>query len=200
VSLQIRQVDLETIHQKKMDALAAKHLHQDEIAHLDKWGKLVDYLPLATVIVYLPIRFLAKNTGYSNFIESFWEIAAAILSAASLAKIVYVQGRLENHSKLRDENISLVNQAENLLRQPEAITPASLELFFGIVAKTEKDDRNALRKIPEKQRQTAYREALKEIVPNSVTTTCPRCGASPWEFKSGSCQLCGGTPIPATVT
>lgn len=200
MSLQPQQTDLSAIRQKRMDAISTKHIHREEIVWLDKWNKLIDYLPLAAVAIYLPIRALAKDLGYSFIADAFWEVAGGFFVAAATGKILYFQGRLETHSKLRDENIALADEAEALLRQPEQLTPATVTLFFAKASKLHQDDQNALRKLSEKKRQFGYRQALKEIDPTSVSTTCPRCFASPWNFKPGNCQMCGGTPVAQPTT
>ena len=44
----------------------------------------------------------------------------------------------------------------------------------------------------EKTLRKFYRAGMK--LDGNVKVICPNCGASPWNYKSGSCQLCGNTP------
>jgi mobilome CxxCx(11)CxxC protein len=184
------------IHQKRMDALSTKHLHEFRLASLSRKNLAVDLLAIGVPVLYFPIRYLAKGTIYGAYIEALWELLAGVLAFCVVLKMVYKwQERAVQHSKLRDENISLASQAERLLQKTKSNLADESNGFMLLADKLEKDDREAFGgRIEKKERQRAYREALKEFSPAS-TTPCPECGASPLHYKPGSCQLCGNTPI-----
>lgn len=183
-----------TIYQKRIDALSAKHLHERRLALFTRWNLMVDFLAIAVPILYFPIRYLAKGTSNGIWAETGWEIFAAILLVAAVAKIIWKwQDRAVQHSKLLGENITLASQAEHLLHNSKTTSSDSADWFFFVADNLEHADREALGKIQVKEKQFAYREALKEFSPGSITF-CPVCGASPWKYKPGSCQACGNTP------
>jgi mobilome CxxCx(11)CxxC protein len=187
----------DAIKQKRIDSLAAKHLHVRLLSNLNKRQRLVDFLAIAVPLIYVPVRYLAKNTEYALAVETAWELLAALLVVLVVLKIVYRwQDRSQICKQLLGENISLIGQADQLLRDVDHISPEGSRLFFTLAEKSETEDRDLLGESSDKDRQFAYREALKEAVPGSSTTVCPGCGSSPWNFRPGSCQLCGNTPTP----
>lgn len=189
---------LANIQQKKLDSLAAKHLHVKRRTWLNRGSTLVDFLGLSVPTVYFAFRYLAKGTQYEYKVESAWEVLAALLLAATILKLVYRwQERAQEHSKLMGENISLVGQADNLLRQKDTSSPESARLFLVLAQMSETEDRNALGQLKDTDKIFAYREALKEFEPGNSSIVCPRCNSSPWQYTPGSCQLCGNTPTTA---
>jgi len=189
------------IRQKKLDALAAKYLHQKRLARLNGLNKFVDALAVIVPILYFSARYLAKGTNASEIVEPIWEVLGAILLASGALKLIYGwQEKAEQHSELIAENISLAGQADNLLSNIQNTSPDSIRWFLLLAEETDKKDAKALGIPKEKDRQAAYREALKEFSPQSAETVCLQCGASPWNYTPGSCQLCGNTPKPKPPT
>jgi mobilome CxxCx(11)CxxC protein len=183
------------VSQCKMDALSAKYLHERRLAKFRRFNSLVDYLAIAVPVLYLPARYLAKGTAESAFVEHMWEVLAAILLASVIFKMAYRwQERAEKHSRLLAENIALIGQVDYLLSNSQNPTPESIRWFTLIAEKLENDDRESFGIVKDREKKKAYREALKEVDPSSTETVCPRCHASPWDYKRGSCQLCGNTP------
>lgn len=191
----LKEETIKAIYQKRMDALATKHLHEYRLLYLSRLNLIVDFLAIGVPVLYFPIRYLAKGTPISIRTEVMWEILAAILLASAIAKIIWKwQDRAVQHSKLLGENITLASQAEHLLNNSNSSSSSSAQWFFLVADNLEKVDRESLGRIDDKDRKLAYREALKEFSPGS-TTVCPECGASPWQYKPGSCQVCGNTPV-----
>lgn len=190
----LKQEVINTIYQKRIDALATKHLHEDRLLRFTRWSLIVDFLAIGVPLMYIPIRYLAKDTSNSSWIEMGWEMLAATLLVSALAKVIWKwQDRAVQHSKLLGDNITLASQAEHLLHNSQT-TPADSANWFLLVAdRLELADREALGKMHKKDKQPAYREALKEFSPGSITV-CPVCGASPWRYQPGSCEACGNTP------
>lgn len=181
------------IRQKKLDSLCAKHLHTKAIGELTKLTRLVDTLAIAVPILYAVPRFVAKDTPYAATIEIIWDTLAAALVVLTLIKLTYHwEDRIKKHSSLLGENISLVRQADDLLLSTGV--PDTAQLFLRLAEKSEVADRESIGERPQEEKYFAYREALKEFEPGNVSVVCPNCGASPWNFTAGSCQLCGGTP------
>ena len=64
--------------------------------------------------------------------------------------------------------------------------------FLRRVKDVDEEDIDLLKNVSESQDQEAYREALKRLQPHGQL--CFKCGADPWKFEPGPCQVCGGTP------
>lgn len=188
------QARIDAIHQKRMDALAAKHLHEFRLSSFNRRNLWVDLLAIGVPVLFLTVRYLMKGTPAASIVETISEVLAAILLLLAIAKMVFGwQSLAEKHSKLIGENISLASQAEQLLNNADTATPDGAQWFLMLADNLEKADREALGVVEDEDRKRAYREALKEYSPGS-TQVCPECKASPWHYKPGSCQLCGNTP------
>jgi hypothetical protein len=53
---------LETVAQKKVDAIAARVAHESRIGRLRRAGAAVDFLGIAVPLLYAAVRLLAKGT------------------------------------------------------------------------------------------------------------------------------------------
>jgi mobilome CxxCx(11)CxxC protein len=189
--------ELPKIQQQKLNALASKQLHMRQLSRLNKSNKIVDSVALGAPVFYFAVRYLAKGTKYADLAEGIWELLAAALLTLMIVKLVLRwQERALEHSKLMGENISLVGLADNLISNPQNI-PTTSSLFATLVQQSETNDRNSLGERKPIENQWAYREALKEFADKNVA--CDNCGASPWNYTPGVCQMCGGTPVTAGV-
>lgn len=183
---------IDQVRQKKIDSLAAKHLHQKSLHKLNERNQRIDFIALAVPLLYFVIRFLVKGTKNAEWAEPLWEFLAASLLVLTFAKINFKwQEKAQEHSKLMGENISVVGLADSLLTDAESIGQ-NFRLFSLLAEKSEKDDRILLGQPSDAERCAAYREALKEFA--GAAATCPICKASPWKFQPGSCQACGNRP------
>lgn len=188
------------IEQKRMDALSAKHLHQWRRTVFNRLNFIVDLLALAVPAFYFPIRFLAKDTEIGPIVEVLWELlTAGLLVFAIVKQVGKWQERAEKHSRQIGENIFLAGQAEQLLISAESTSPDGAQWFLRFADSVEEIDRVALGEIKEEERKHAYREALKEFNPREKAC-CSECGASPWRYSPGSCQVCGNTPASTKAT
>ena len=185
-----------TLLQKKMDTLSAKHLHEIYLAPLQRSSVAVDALAIAVPGLLLTARLLTKGLAIGPFVDVVAESLAAVLLMLAIIKGVYGwQDKIIEHSRLRDENISLGTQADALIRKGPAATSDSVDMFLLLLDRSEQADRKAFGTPKEALKQRGYREALKEIDPGSTETKCPYCKASPWSYKAGNCQVCGNTPV-----
>ena len=182
----------ERLEQERFNCLSAEHLHIAALRKLKNRILFVDALAIGVPIVYFPFRLLFKDTEYAFRIEAAWEILAACLIAATVVKLLAGwQERFQKHGRMLGENIALKRQAIDLLND-ERTTSESAQSFLALAEKSEVADRESLLKPKEKERQYAYREALKEWGGESVV--CPICKTSPWKFVDGWCQACGNKP------
>jgi|688.fasta_scaffold236981_2 mobilome CxxCx(11)CxxC protein len=184
----------ENIKQRRMDALVAIELHKKKIRKLQETNKLVEVLSIAVPALYLTPRLLAKGTFWANLVDVVGEILAACLLVLVIFKLVYKwQDDEIKHTTMSRRNKDTIYEANRLLESTTA-TPEVVEQFLRRVQDIDDEDQNLLSNTQETDRQEAYREVLRKVNP-SATTTCPNCGADPWHFISGNCQLCGGTPV-----
>lgn len=185
-------MDVDKIRQKIIDSLVAKHLHVRSRNALNLQNQLIDALALTVPIIYLSVRFIAKGTPVQGVFDAIGEILAAVLIASTVWKLVYrLQDKIQEHSELLADNIAIVEMGENLLSNQENVL-AQAQYFSGLVQKSETDDRRLLGEPAIKDKQFAYREALKEF--GGANVTCPICNSSPFKFTPGSCQTCGNKP------
>jgi mobilome CxxCx(11)CxxC protein len=146
---------------------------------LNKLNRLVDFFAIGVPLLYLPVRFLAKDTVVGFGVERTWEVLAGALLVLTFLKINQRwQERAEEHSRLLGENIAIAGQADNLLRDIEHVSGEAASLFFLLAQRSEAADRNALGEPSTAERQRAYREGLKE-----AQWDCPKCTASPTQQR-----------------
>lgn len=184
---------IQNIEQKKFDNIASKHLHVSERKWLNELCTWVDYLAVAVPLLYFPIRMFGRTSQYHGSIEVVWEALAVILIAATLLKVFRKwQEKAQEHSLALGDNIQLVRQADQLLAKAGKASSEKAAYFLDLAARSDIADTKLLGNPKPARKQAAYREALKEY--SGVAAACPDCGASPWRFVAGSCQVCGNTP------
>jgi mobilome CxxCx(11)CxxC protein len=180
------------LEQERLDCLSAEHLHIAALRKLRSKILFVDVLAIGVPITYFPFRLLFKDTQYALGIERAWEILAGCLITATVVKFLLGwQERFQKHGRMLGENIALKRQAIDLLND-DRTTSESAQSFLALAAKSEAADRESLLKPDIKEKQYAYREALKEW--GGAAVVCPICNGSPWKFVKGSCQTCGNKP------
>lgn len=190
--------ELDKVKKHKMYALSAKHLHQNRLDKLRKWSTFTDCLAFVFPVLYVPVRYLAKGTNEQNLAEHSWEFIGAVLAASAAVKLFYKWSEnAVEHSQLRDKNIEAVTQADLILRRGTSQPIEEFDHFYKSMDDLEKEDRESITKLSDKERHLAYREALKDFDPEEAI--CRYCHASAWRFKKGSCQACGNTPVASSV-
>lgn len=189
------------IGQAKMNALAAKYLHEKRGAHFRRWSKFVDYVAVAVPAFYLVLRFLFKGHEGAEVVEVVWELLAGLLIVLVLWKLIYgLDAKAEAHANQRAANVRRAREADELIGKARAASDENANWFLRLVENDDNADGAVLADEKPAEKQAAYRAALKEFAPGSVGTVCPSCGASPWRYKAGECQLCGGTPVAPSET
>lgn len=185
----------EQLIDERIKALTAKHLHYIRLNLLRRASLVVDFLALGVPTFYFAIRFVAKGTDAQFITEIIWELLAATLLVLTLMKLAFRwEDRLEKHTRLMAENNALAAKAKQLLDFKTRVSRREYEDFVGQATKLEDDDHVALGDVPLKQRQRAYRDAIKEFALTKEDAKCPICNASVYTVYPGSCQTCGNTP------
>jgi mobilome CxxCx(11)CxxC protein len=195
----IDQTTITEIEQIRLDNLAAKYLHQKKIATLNNLNQFVDALALLVPVLYFPMRYEAKDTCWQSGVEKSWEFLAALLLAFTIWRLIRKwQDSAQAASRYMGVNITIASEAARLLRATDSVSPAEVDMFRRLADQSEHDDRQSLASVQDKDKQTAYHEALKEFAPGG-DTRCFKCNASPWEYRPGTCQICGNTPGRTTA-
>jgi mobilome CxxCx(11)CxxC protein len=188
---------IEEIRQAKMNALCAKVLHDKRRAMYKPQIQLVDFLTLGIPGFYIVARLLAKGTRWEETVEFVWEFLAAALILLGFWKLVRGwSDQLEKHRFYAARNNDMVVTADSLLARASTLSNENAEWFLRRVSDLDSEDSDVLGEPSHKERQEAMREALKQFTPATAATACPNCRANPWNYQPGSCQMCGGTPVP----
>ncbi len=184
---------LPRILQIRQDALVAKYLYRRELSALK-----VYQISLTTITVIVPILFIAaqwvtKGTNADPVMSYVSFVGSAMLICLTVYSLIFgLGGKIEDASNGLGNNIFIAEECQNF--QTENAQDNELEWFFRYVSSQDSTDNKYLGDVPKKKRQAAYREALKELVPSTVTT-CPVCGASPWKYVKGTCEACGNSNL-----
>jgi mobilome CxxCx(11)CxxC protein len=181
------------IEQKKLDALVAIQLHRKQIRILQRINRVFECLCIAVPAFYLTPRLLAKNTSLAIYVDLFGEILASVLLILAIIKLVNKwQDDEFKHTSMSQRNADIVYEADRLLAIQTTSTEA-LEQFLKRVQDVDSEDQSLLINTKKDDKQTAYREALKQLS-SSNAILCPICNSDPWKFTAGTCQACGGKP------
>jgi mobilome CxxCx(11)CxxC protein len=188
---------IDEIKQAKMNALCARTLHDRRRAKYKPLIRLVDFLTLGIPGFYIVARLLAKGTGYADAVEIGWEFLAAALILLGFWKLVRGWGdQIERHRLYAARNYDMVVTADSLIARAATLSNENAEWFLKRVADLDAEDSDVLGTVSKAEKQEAVRDALQQFTPATAATVCPNCGANPWRFVPGSCQMCGGTPVP----
>jgi mobilome CxxCx(11)CxxC protein len=186
---------VQQIRQAKMNALSAKHLHEKRLRPMSRLALAVDILAVAVPVLYWPVRYFFRGTAFELPAEIVWELLAGILAALAALKLGFQwQERFAKHARQRAANLVVVREADALLAKVSTAGLKDVEWFLKLVSREDETDGELLAGISAEEKMEANRAALKEFNPGKITL-CLNCNASPWEFKAGSCQMCGGTPV-----
>lgn len=179
------------IDQTKQNAISAKILHRK-----GKWKYELIYNIVLGLTVFVPLMFLiahyvTKGTDYESIVNVISFVLSVVLIIISVfAMLIKVTDKIATYQMGIKNNLYIANECDNASK----LKDAELEWFFRYVTEIDNQDNITFSNISEDVRRETYRNALKEFAPGNYEITCPICHSSPWEFKKGSCQLCGNTP------
>jgi mobilome CxxCx(11)CxxC protein len=185
-----RREQIETV---KVSALCSKVLHTRRLPSMRKLNALIDYLGLGVPIVLFVMTIIVLRTHVPElaFVIVADVLTGLILLVAILKLSLGWQQRLEQHVKLLSANIDIVRDAEGLIARANTASAEAADQFLRKADEIDKEDIAIFGEPAETDRQELYRLALRQHPKYAVC----RCGASPWDFHAGPCQICGGTPI-----
>lgn len=179
------------ILQVRTDALVAECLYTKKLKRLGFLSITITALTIIVPIFLTASLLIAKGTNYEPMMNVVSIVlSATLLSLSILALLLRIEQKRESYVIGRRLNIDVSNDALELLEKDES----ELSWFYKYISKQDSFDLENLGDVPEKERKKAYLYSLKKLLPGRSDTVCPICNASPFEFKKGSCQVCGNTP------
>lgn len=180
----------ERVLQAQMDALCARTIHRTRLTKLRRFVTGIDVLVIIVPILFFAPRLLANTPGIKSVVGVAGVVLGAVLLALGVTKqILRWQDKVVTHARHLSENIMVKNEADRLLQRTDAEDSDAIS-FLRIAESVERPDADVLADVKLKERQAAYRESIKEL--QHVEARCAQCGANPWEFEKGLCQMCGG--------
>jgi len=182
----------ERVKQIRTNALVAEYTYSVRISRLNAFRLLVDILTIILPILFMAVLLVIKGTEY----ETIGNIISILLSALLLGlKILSIllkfdDKKIQYHIGKRN-NIYVAEDAQKLMLETDE---ERLNWFYTYVAEMDSRDSDAIGRVSERLRRKAYRMSLMKLVPGSAEVVCPICHGSPFQFKRGSCKLCGNKP------
>lgn len=181
------------IKQIRLNALSAKYIHTKEMRRWKRYNLTIDILTFIVPVLLLVFPILHIDRLFGISIDSVnGVLSVLLLTLAVLKLLVRIPDRIEKYQRLLTENITLANEAQNILLNASA--RADKNRLYQQAQTLEIEDQELIGNVRKKLVREAYREALKELDLGDSSIVCPVCKASPWIFKKGNCEACGNTP------
>jgi mobilome CxxCx(11)CxxC protein len=184
---------IQRINQAKMNGLCGKVMHARALKGARFRSQVVDYAGAAVPIVLLvmTVVVLRLHAPELAFVIVADIVGAVVLLAILLKVFLKWQERYEDHLKMLHEDLQIAREADTLLGRKDTASGEVAELFLQRASELDKEDIQIFGEVTEELRRECYRLALREM---GRDATC-QCGASPWNYQPGACQVCGGTPV-----
>lgn len=180
------------IEQIRTDALVAKSIHTKRLRDANAYKIALRVLTIIVPILFLSARYWAKGTFLENPTDVAASIGSILLLCLSIyALIVNLDGKILKYSVGIKSNVYVASDALKLINESNE---EKLNWFYTYVAEMDTVDADNLSNVKAEEKQAAYREALMQLYPGNNSVICPICGASPFKFKKGDCQVCGSKP------
>jgi mobilome CxxCx(11)CxxC protein len=183
--------ELPRILQIRQNALVAKYIYIRRLARLRRYE-----IGLTSTTVIVPIMFIAAQwVTKGTFLEKPMAYVSFVGSAGLICVTVYslicgLSNKLEKYSNGLKSNIYIADESQTYYSQET--NEDELKWFFRYTTMQDSFDSEVIAETDESERRTAYRKALQELAPSTITH-CPVCGASPWKFVQGNCDACGNS-------
>ncbi len=177
--------------QIRTDALVAEFLYTNKLKKIGYLSLAITGLTILVPVLFSSAAFLAKGTPLESWMNIVSVILSAILVSLSILSLIFrVDQKRESCLIGRRLNIDVSSDALDLFDKNDS----ELEWFYKYIAKMDSTDLENIGDASDRKKQKAYIYSLKKLFPGRSDTVCSVCGASPFKFNKGSCQLCGNTP------
>ena len=181
------------IEQIRTDALVAKSIHTKRLRVANAYKVTLSVLTIIVPVLFLAAQYWGKSTCVESIINIAASIGSVLLLCLSIyALIVAIEAKALKHTIGIKNNVYVASEALKLINEDDE---GKLNWFYTYVAEMDVVDADSLSDVKAEEKQTAYREALMQLYPGDNTVACPICGASPFKYQKGGCQVCGNTPI-----
>lgn len=181
--------------QIRTDALAAEYVYSKKLSAIGRITVTITCLVILTPIFTSAAILLAKGTKFEAALNASSIVLSAFLLGLSVfSLIIKLDSKKESYLISRRLNIYVSSEALKMIDKSND----ELTWFFNYQAEMDSRDQENIGEISDKLRQEAYRYALKKQIPGDSGVVCAICRSSPFEFKKGSCQVCGNTQKGAT--
>lgn len=179
------------ILQIRTDALVAEYLYSNKLNNIGCLSLSITCLTILVPVLFSSAAFLAKGTPLESWMNIVSVILSAILVSLSIFSLIFkVDQKRESCLIARRLNIDVSSDALDLLDKDDS----ELEWFYKYIAKMDSTDLENIGNASDKKKKNAYIYSLKKLFPGRSDTVCSFCGASPFSFQKGSCQMCGNKP------
>lgn len=179
------------VEQIRTNALVATHLYATRLKAANKLKITITIFTVITPILVIAVRFLTKGTLAENIATILTFIVSVILLCLTIyGHLIGLDNNIQSYSAGLHNNVLIAEEALSLINSEDE---AKLDWFYKYVTAQDKVDKSKIQAESE-EKYEAYRASLKELFPGRADVICPSCGASPFKYTKGSCQLCGGTP------
>jgi mobilome CxxCx(11)CxxC protein len=182
------------IKQIRLNALSAKYIHAKGIFRWKRYNLAIDILTLIVPLLLLVFPVLQINLIFGITLNNLTGVLSILLISLAVFKFtIKIPDKIEKHQELLTKNIAVAHEAQNILLN--STSSLNHEWLFRQAQILEAEDQGIIGNLNKKFAREAYRESLKELDINNNSVICPICKASPWNFKKGSCEACGNTPV-----
>ena len=183
------------INQARFNSLCGKILHTADLKPVKRLSTAVDYAGFAVpiILIVMTVVVLRLKVPELTFVIIADIAGCVLLLALILRAVLKWQEKYEEHLKLIGEHTHLIREADALLERKDTVSKEVGDLFIQRSDELDTRDLAIFGQLSEGKRQDRYRCALRE---SGSGAKCFGCGALPWQFTPGSCQVCGGTPVP----
>lgn len=176
------------LKQAKLDAIVAKKLHIKRQNKAVNKKNGYNVIAIVTPLLFIAAQHFITNSEFFNNLSS--AASVILIICASLYSYFRIDDKIVKHKIAMRDSIETINKCD----EAEEYNEKELSIFFKFITETDKNDEEMLKGVSKKERQEAYKEALKEYEPGNTDITCPYCGSSPWRYTKGSCDACGNKP------
>ena len=181
----------ERVLQIRTDALAAEYIYTKKLKNIGQLSIVLTCLTIIVPVLISSAAFIGKSTPAEYWINMASIVLGALLLSLSIFSLVArIDQKRESYLIGRRLNVDISSDALELLDKDDS----ELAWFYKYIAKMDSNDLENIGSISNEEKNNAYLYSLKKLFPGRSDTVCSFCGASPFNFKKGSCQVCGNTP------
>jgi len=181
------------VEQIRTDALVAKTLYTKRLRVANGFKVAINILIIITPILFIAAQYVTKGTALAGLTDTTAFIGSILLLCLAIyTLIINLDGNIQKNVIGLKNNVYVASEALKLI---DEVSDEKLNWFYTYVAEMDTVDADALSNVSEEERQKAYRSALMQLKPGDNSVVCPICGASPFRYTKGNCQVCGNKPV-----